>query len=158
LAPLVVDELLAAHADQQLEQLPRVVQVVLPQGGAHEETAEDRLADVHGIEEAAQARVDEADADGPADGRLVQPDPFPARPLAPGPDPGDEGTNPLALRTVRPGPLPETRARGPSLWRRRPAVGKWVGAEGHPESSRPGGEKKQLNPFAFSLHMARPTV
>ena len=46
-------QLVAGHDHQQLYELIGLVQVVLPRGGADEEAAHDRLADVHGIEQAA---------------------------------------------------------------------------------------------------------
>src|SRR4051812_7878011 len=60
--PRLVDDLLAAHRDQQAEQMFRGLQVVLAQRDADEETAEDRLADVRGVEQAPQAGIEQADA------------------------------------------------------------------------------------------------
>ena len=76
-APLPVVEagepgqLVLGHAHQQGDQLRRVVEVILPGGGADEEAGQHRLADVHRIEAALQGRVGQAGAHGQADGRLV---------------------------------------------------------------------------------------
>ena len=86
----VVDQLLAAHRRQEPEQLRRLLDLVLAERGADEEAGEDRLADVHRVEEASEPGIDEPDARLAADRRLVEPDQLPRRRLVPGPDAADE--------------------------------------------------------------------
>src|SRR4051812_4222910 len=56
--PLVVldvfGELVAGHADQQADQLLRLVGVEVADGGPHEEAGQHRLQDVHRVEDAPQ--------------------------------------------------------------------------------------------------------
>ena len=54
-AACLVGQLIVGHGHEQLEQLLGLVQIILPGGGPHEETAEHRLAHIHGIEKALQA-------------------------------------------------------------------------------------------------------
>src|SRR4051794_5708945 len=86
----VVDQLLPAHGGQQSQQLRRLLDLVLAEGSADEEAGEDRLADIHRVEQASEAGIDQTDTRFAADRRFVEPDELPRRLLIPGPDASDE--------------------------------------------------------------------
>ena len=69
--PHLPEQLVTGHGRQQTHQPAGRVEVILPGGGADEEAGPDRLADVHGIEEAAKIGVGQAGPDRPAHGRPV---------------------------------------------------------------------------------------
>src|SRR5207245_2532779 len=64
-------ELVARHAYQQLQQLLGLVQVVLAGGSPHEEAGQDRLANVHRVEQTVQTRVVQPQPNLPPDHRLI---------------------------------------------------------------------------------------
>jgi hypothetical protein len=53
----LLGHLAAGHADEQPDELGRLVQVEVPHGRAGEEAGEDRLADVHRVEDPPQRGV-----------------------------------------------------------------------------------------------------
>jgi hypothetical protein len=67
-----IDELLLAHRGQEPQQLRWLLNLVLAQRRAHEEAGEDRLADVHRIEQPPEAGINQSDAGFAADRRLVE--------------------------------------------------------------------------------------
>src|SRR5262245_57388930 len=71
---MLLVELVARHGDEQLEQLGRRVELELARRRTHEEVRQHRLADVGGVDDAAQPRAGKAHAHDPPDFRLVQPD------------------------------------------------------------------------------------
>jgi hypothetical protein len=67
----LIGEFVAGHACQQLEQLLRLLQLVLAQRYPYKETAQDGPANIERIKETPQAWIAQAQAHGPADGRFI---------------------------------------------------------------------------------------
>ena len=67
----VVEQAVVGHRHEQLEQLLGLLQVELAGHHTDEEVGEDRLANVHRVQDLTQARVGQANADVTADRRLV---------------------------------------------------------------------------------------
>ncbi len=88
----LLGHLVAGHADEQPDELRRLVQVEVADGRPGEEAGEDRLADVHRIEDAPQGGVAEPEpaADLQPDLGLVTPDELLGRPLVALADAEDE--------------------------------------------------------------------
>jgi hypothetical protein len=86
----MIDQFFAAHTDQQPEELLRIVQLILAQGRPHKEAREDRLTNVHRIQETAEARARQPNPGCPADLRFEEPYEFCGRRLVPGPDLGHQ--------------------------------------------------------------------
>jgi hypothetical protein len=77
--PLLVNligQFVASDAGQELDELIRLLQIVLPQSRTGEETGENRLTDVHGIEDAPQSVVAQIEPHRPANVRLILPHQF----------------------------------------------------------------------------------
>jgi hypothetical protein len=64
-------QLVLRHRHEQLEQLIRLLEFVLPRRRPHEEAGHHGLADVHGVERGGKPGIAEPEADGAANGRLV---------------------------------------------------------------------------------------
>ena len=67
----LIGDLVAGDGDEQFPELGRLIQVVLPRRRAHEEAGQHRLADIHRIEDPAQARIAQVQPNFQADRRLV---------------------------------------------------------------------------------------
>src|SRR5262249_35473214 len=83
-------QLVPGHRRQQLQHLLGGLQLVLARGGPDEEAPQDRLADVHRVEQVPHLRVGQPEAHGAADRRLVAADQLGRRLLVPGADAADQ--------------------------------------------------------------------
>ena len=83
-------ELVPGHGREQLEQLLRGLQLVLPRGHPDEEAGQDRLADVHRFKHAPEPRIGKPKSHGAADRRLVGPDQLRGRIGVAGTDSSDQ--------------------------------------------------------------------
>src|SRR5262249_22771916 len=86
----LVDDLAPAHRHEELQELFGRVEVELSQGGADEEAGENRLADVHRVEQPLQVGRPQPDAGHAPDGGLVAAHQLRRRPVVAGPHALDE--------------------------------------------------------------------
>src|SRR5262249_43265408 len=71
--PSLVSELVSGNGDQQLHELLRVAQIILPGGRADKKTPQYRLTDVHGVESAGKSWIPQTQANLCANEWLVLP-------------------------------------------------------------------------------------